>query len=114
MRFGLIGVPTNAFRRTDGVARTPGVLRDAGLANALSPGTDYGDIPVLPPRPHRDAATGIIDPAGVAAMVTGVRSAVGRILADGCLPVVIGGDCPLLRPWSPGPRGHRRPLGPAS
>jgi arginase len=111
MRFVLIGVPTNAFRRTDGVARTPGVLRDAGLANALSPGTDYGDIPLLPPRPHRDAATGIIDPAGLAAMVTGVRSAVGRILADGCLPVVIGGDCPPLLGCLAGARDRHGRLG---
>jgi hypothetical protein len=66
--FGLISVPTNAFGRADGVARAPGVLRDLGLVDALSPCTDYGDVPVLPSRPHRDAATGIIDPAGPAAM----------------------------------------------
>ena len=111
MRFGLIGVPTNAFGRADGVARAPSVLRDAGLVEALSPGTDYGDVPLLPPRPHRDAATGIIDPAGLAAMVTGVRSAVGRILADGCLPVIIGGDCPLLLGCLAGARDRHGRLG---
>lgn len=96
MLFGLIGMPTNAFGRPDGVARAPGVLRDGGLVEALSPCTDYGDVPVLLPRPHRDAATGMFDPAGLTAMVAGVRAAVRRILADGCLPVVIGSDYPLL------------------
>ena len=95
-RFGLIGVPTNSSGRDDGVARAPAVLRGAGLVDALWPCADYGDVPVLPPRPERDPATGIIDPAGLAAMVGGVRAAVGRVLADGCLPIVIGGDCPLL------------------
>jgi len=87
------------------------VLRDAGLANALYPCTDYGDIPVLPPQPHRDGRTGIIDPAGLVAMVTGVRSAVGRVLADGGLPVVIGGDCPLLLGCLAGARDRHGRLG---
>ena len=44
-------------------------------------------------------------------MVAGVRAAVRRILADGCLPVVIGGDCPLLLGCLAGARDRHGRLG---
>jgi arginase len=96
---GLLGVPANSSGRTDGVAGAPAALRAVGLVDALQPVSsvaDYGDVPLPPPSPELDPATGLIDPAGLKALVEGVRAGVASILADGRFPLVVGGDCPLL------------------
>jgi arginase len=96
---GLLGVPANSSGRTDGVAGAPAALREAGLVDALarvSSVADYGDVPLPPPSPERDHATGVIDPAGLKALFEGVRAGVAKIIADGRFPLVVGGDCPLL------------------
>jgi arginase len=96
---GLLGVPANSSGRTDGVAGAPAALRAAGLVDALqrvSSVADYGDVPLPAPSTKRDPATGLIDPAGLTALVEGVRAGVAAILADGQFPLVVGGDCPLL------------------
>ena len=96
---GLLGVPANSSGKVDGVARGPVVLRDAGLVEALAKSVDvfdYGDVNLPAPSQERDPSTHLIDPGGLAAMITRVRDAVGRILHEGRFPLVIGGDCPLL------------------
>jgi arginase len=96
---GLLGVPTNSSGMTGGVARAPTALRDAGLVGALQRVTsaeDYGDVPLPAPSSERDSETHVIDPAGLRALVEGVRTSVTSILADGRFPLVVGGDCPVL------------------
>jgi arginase len=96
---GLLGVPANSSGMTDGVAGAPAALREAGLVAAVervSSVSDYGDVPLPPSSPDRDPATGVIDPAGLMALVEGVRAGVASIFADGRFPLVVGGDCPLL------------------
>jgi len=96
---GVLGVPTNSAGTTGGVARAPAALREAGLLDALrreGDVRDYGDVALPDPSPARDAATHLIDPGGLATMVIRVRDAVAPILANGHLPLVIGGDCPVL------------------
>ena len=96
---GLLGVPTNSWGRLDGVARAPAVIRDAGLIEALAKNVDvldYGDVSLAEPSQERDPITHLIDPGGLAAMITGVRDSIGRIIEEGRFPLVIGGDCPLL------------------
>ena len=96
---GLLGVPSNSSGRTDGVARAPGALREAGLLEALREHGDvhdYGDVTLPDPSPERDEVTLLIDPGGLVTLVTNVRDAVASILNDGRFPLVIGGDCPLL------------------
>lgn len=96
---GLLGVPTNSAGTTDGVARAPAALREAGLLEALRQGGevyDYGDVTLPNPSAERDAGTHLIDPRGLATLVSHVRDAVASILAAGRFPLVIGGDCPLL------------------
>jgi arginase len=96
---GLLGVPTNSSGRIDGVARGPTVLRENGLVDAIRQHADvhdYGDVALPTPSSERDSDTHIIDPRGLGVLVTRVRRAVAPILDDGHLPLVIGGDCPLL------------------
>lgn len=96
---GLLGVPTNSAGKIDGVARGPMALREEGLVDAIRQHTgvhDYGDVELPDPSTERDADTHIIDPRGLSALVTHVHDAVATILNDGHLPLVIGGDCPLL------------------
>jgi arginase len=92
-------VPSNSAGRRDGVACAPAALRTAGLIERLGKCgevTDRGDVPLDEPVPGRDPASGLIDPAGTAAMVLAVRYEVAAAEADGHFPLVIGGDCPLL------------------
>ena len=96
---GLLGVPTNSAGRTDGVARAPVALREAGLVEALERTTsvvDYGDVPLPEPTPARDPETGVINPRGLRTMVASVRDGVTAILADSRFPLIVGGDCPVL------------------
>src|SRR5512132_2056896 len=96
---GLLGVPTNSAGTSDGVARAPLVLREAGLVAALHRHAkvhDYGDVTLPYPSPTRASRSHVIDPDGLDALVARVRDAVATILDHGHLPLVIGGDCPLL------------------
>ena len=96
---GLLGVPTNSVGTIDGVARGPVVLREAGLVDALHRHAkvhDYGDVTLPDPSPTRESRSHVIDPDGLDALVARVRDAVAPILDNGHLPLVIGGDCPLL------------------
>jgi arginase len=96
---GLLGVPTNSAGTIDGVARGPAVLRDVGLVDALHRHAkvhDYGDVTLPDPSPTRESRSHVIDPDGLDALVARVRDAVAPILDHGHLPLVIGGDCPLL------------------
>jgi arginase len=96
---GVLGVPTNSAGKTDGVARAPGELREAGLIGALEQVTgvvDYGDVTLPVPNPERDPETHVIDPTGLKALLEAVRSGVASILEDDRFPLVVGGDCPVL------------------
>lgn len=96
---GLVGIPTNSNGTTGGVARAPTSLREAGLVEVLERHVDlrdFGDLVLPEATPERDAETHLINPGGVARLVVLVRDAVGKILAEGRFPLVIGGDCPLL------------------
>jgi arginase len=96
---GLLGVPSNSSGKTDGVARAPTALREAGILETLREDRDvrdYGDVALPDPSPERDDLTRLIDPGGLVTLVARVRDAVASILSDGRFPLVIGGDCPLL------------------
>jgi arginase len=96
---GLLGVPANSAGTIDGVARGPVVLREVGLVDALHRHAkvhDYGDVTLPDPSPTRESRSHVIDPVGLDALAARVRDAVATILDHGHLPLVIGGDCPLL------------------
>jgi arginase len=99
MRIGLIGVPFNSAGLPEGEARAPEALRATGLVEALrrvADVHDYGDVALPEPSPERHPTTGIIAPANLVAMVAAVRALVAEAIGHGDVPLVIGGECPLL------------------
>jgi arginase len=99
-RLALAGIPSNSAGTGDGVARAPAVLRAAGLAaslQAIDPTLlDLGDLPLPPPTPVRDPASGLIDPAGLEAAIDAAAAATAAALADDRFAILVGGDCPIL------------------
>lgn len=100
MQLGVIGVPTNSAGIAGGEALGPDALRAAGLIEALAVGNDvvdYGNVSFAPePSDRRDPESGIISPESMVSMIAATRLAVRRAYEDHRMPLVIGGDCPLL------------------
>jgi arginase len=97
----VLGVPFNSAARAGGVARAPDALRRAGLIGALDaalgvPVVDRGNVNLERGSPIRDPSSGLIAPDALAAMIRSSRAEVGSILAERGMPLVIGGDCPVL------------------
>jgi arginase len=91
----LVEVPFNSSGRTNGVARMPAALRHAGLHEALPALDRVVVVDVGEPVPRRGPSGFLAEDALVRA-VLGTRDAVGEALAAGTVPVVVGGDCPVL------------------
>jgi arginase len=94
----LLGVPTNSSGTTDGVARAPRALRDAGLVPRLGragPLVDLGDVRVDAPSLAR-GPDGIIDAANLAATLGRVRAQTAGAGRLGHRLLLVGGDCPIL------------------
>jgi arginase len=94
--FGLLGVPSSAAAHGPGQEKAPAVLRRAGLPERLSAAgvrlVDYGDLPVVRWQPDRHQRR----PHNLQAVLGVLRETtrrVGAILADGRIPLVLGGEC---------------------
>ena len=90
----LITVPFNSSGASDGVARAPSALLDAGLLAAL-PGARVVGVDVPAADPAR-GPSGLAAEGALAAMVTSVAERVLDSWAGDRVPVVLGGDCPVL------------------
>src|SRR6516162_3715879 len=94
----LIGVPANSSGTVDGVARSPAVLRQRGLAAALARHrgfTDAGDLVLPVPVPVR-GPSGLLAEDALAAMIGQVAEAVRAARGRGWFPLLLGGDCPVI------------------
>src|SRR5215218_5385512 len=94
--WGLLGVPSSAAAHGPGQEKAPAALRRAGLSERLAaagvPLVDYGDLPVVRWRPDRHQRR----PHNLQAVLGVLRETTGRvgaILADGRIPLVLGGEC---------------------
>lgn len=91
----ILEAPSRLGLSSGGVEKLPKALLAAGLAERI--GARQGGE-VLPP-PHEeevDAATGVLNLAGIAAYTVTLADAIDPLLARGEAPVVLGGDCSIL------------------
>ncbi len=95
MKVSLIGAPTDIGASTVGCRLGPQALRIAGLAQSLEAFgwdvRDTGDL-VGPPNPELPPVAGYRHLAEVTAWNVAVRDAVADELAQGRVPVLLGGD----------------------
>ncbi|MCU7826370.1 arginase family protein [Kitasatospora sp. DSM 101779] len=94
----LLGVPSCAGTHGPGQEQAPAAVRAAGLVDGLRGAglavRDHGDLPAVPFRTdpdHRDRQ----NLALVADVARSVADRLGALLAEGALPLVIGGDCTI-------------------
>ncbi len=95
MKVSLIGAPTDVGASTIGCRLGPGALRVAGIAEALAAfGADVRDVGDLegPDNPQTPPVDGYRHLAEVTRWNTVVRDAVAAELADGRMPILLGGD----------------------
>lgn len=98
MTIALLCVPTNSSGTTDGVARAPQALREAGLVARVGRAVsvvDLGEVQVDEPSPVR-GRDGIINAANLATTLARVRAQVATARHEGHRLLVVGGDCPIL------------------
>jgi arginase len=90
----LFGVPIDCVGEPVGTTRTPGVLRTAGVVDALG-ARDLGDLDVVLGPAERDPTTGIVGSASVLELTRRVREATADALDDDGKLLVLGGCCTL-------------------
>jgi len=98
MRFDLVGVPYTSMAAGGGIARAIDVLRLAGLVERLQAAGevhDAGDLDLVE-GDGQHGASGLLNEAALARLVVATRSAVASSHDCERLPLLVGGDCPVL------------------
>jgi arginase len=98
MKIELIGVPYTSAATPGGIATAIRVLRAAGLVESLKRGADLrdgGDLELLGGTGLR-GPSGLLNERALGRLVTATRHAVAGALHRGRLPLLVGGDCPVL------------------
>lgn len=94
----LIGAPTSAGAYAPGQEDGPAAMRGAGLVDGLRERgfdvVDLGDVPRFRWRPDRERPRAM-HAARVASAALAVAENVASAVAEGRLPVVLGGDCTI-------------------
>jgi arginase len=113
MKVELIGVPYTSAATPGGIATAIRVLREAGLLESLKrsgDACDGGDLELLEGTGVR-GASGLLNERARGRLVAATRDAVGRALRRGRLPMLVGGDCPVLIGALAAGRDHDREPG---
>jgi arginase len=112
MKLELIGVPYSSASKPGGIATAIGVLREAGLAESLSSRGDVrdgGDLELLKGSGVR-GPSGMLNEQALGRLVSATREAAAQALHRGRVPLLVGGDCPvLLGALAAGYDAHRNP-----
>jgi arginase len=91
----IVEVPSPLGLRPTGVERAPAALRAAGLHARLGC-DDAQQVPVPAYDGRRDAATGVLNPGGIAEVAFSLAGVIESALRASRLPVVLGGDCSIV------------------
>jgi arginase len=93
----LIGVPFTSMRRPGGIAAAIDVLRSAALAERLGElgVCDGGDMQLEGPSGER-GPSGLLNERALARLCVATRESVREAHARDRLPLLVGGDCPVL------------------
>jgi len=96
--FDLVGVPYTSMAQPGGIARAIAVLRDSGLVEHLRAAGDVDDTGNLDliEGDGRRGASGLLNEAALGRLVSATRDAVAASDARGRVPLLVGGDCPVL------------------
>jgi arginase len=98
MKIELIGVPYTSAATPGGIATAIRVLRKEGLVESLRRGADVrdgGDLDLLEGSGSR-GPSGLLNERALGRLVTATRDAVAAALHRGRMPLLVGGDCPVL------------------
>jgi arginase len=98
VKFELIGVPYTSMATPGGIAKAIGVLRELGLAESIAARGDVrdrGDLELLVGDGAR-GPSGFLNEPALEHLVAATREAVSAGLDRGRLPLIVGGDCPVL------------------
>jgi arginase len=99
MEIEVIGAGFNSSGKEGGVARAPVALRSGGLVEGLRRHAevhDAGDVSFAGLRPERGPKSGLLAEDALVSMVHAVRESVEAACSRRRLPLVVGGDCPVL------------------
>jgi arginase len=91
----VLGVPIDSEALAEGCNLTPGVLRAAGLIDALA-ATDLGDLDAQITDPRRDMVTGITAFKQICEMSQKLQRAVAERLVRPDQLLVVGGCCSVI------------------
>ncbi len=93
--FAILEAPSVLGLFPKGVETLPSALLAAGLAERL--GARRAGRVEPPPYDHqRDPRTRMLNPRGIATYSVALADAVTKVLGDGGLPLVLGGDCSIV------------------
>ena len=95
--FELVGVPYTSMARPGGIATAIDVLRSAGLAERLAERgvQDAGDLTLEAPSGER-GPSGLLNEQALSRLVVTTRDMVRAVQARARVPLLVGGDCPVL------------------
>ena len=91
----ILEAPSRLGLSSDGVEMLPKALLAAGFAEKIG-ARRGGEVPPPPHDEKVDAATGVLNLAGIATYTVTLADAIEPLLAGGEMPVVLGGDCSIL------------------
>jgi arginase len=93
----LTGVPYTSMKEPGGIAEAAAVLRESGLTERLGRlgVKDAGDLELLPPSGDR-GPSGLLNEPALLRLVEATRERVLKARRRGRVPLLVGGDCPVL------------------